>query len=98
LLDKPKTPRDEAYKEFVRQHDCLDCRWPHELGGIEAHHIKTGGMAIKCSDYETVPLCSPSARGCHRKADKDEIHIKRYELAVERLNREWECLKEKKDI
>lgn len=36
----------------------------------DAHYVQTGGVALKCSDYLTVPLCPAFARGCHLRADK----------------------------
>ena len=66
------TPRDPAFLDFVRTFDCIGCKWPAHLKLIEAHHIYTGGTSIKCSDYDTVPLCGADARGCHAAADKDE--------------------------
>lgn len=47
-------PRDPAYLAFVRRHPCVvpGCRRK-----AEAHHYGSGGVATKCSDYETVPLC-----------------------------------------
>lgn len=46
--------RDEAYLAFIRRQPCLvpGCTRP-----AEAHHFGRGGTALKCSDYETVPLC-----------------------------------------
>jgi len=76
--EKEVTPRDAAYLDWIRAHDCVGCGWPAHMGCIESHHVRTGGMAIKGSDYESVPLCSPEARGCHAKADKTPVSVERY--------------------
>lgn len=88
---KIKPARDMAYRDFVRQHECTDCRWPYNptFNLIEAHHIKTGGMATKCSDYLIIPLCNFWARGCHASADKRKETPKKYLKKVEELQAEW---------
>lgn len=80
MISFPKevTERDEEYLAFIRSQDCCECGWPAVLGRIDAHHIKTGGTGIKCSDYLTVPLCNISARGCHPKADKSPESFRKY--------------------
>lgn len=89
MLTKPKTPRDPKYLDFVRTFDCVDCGWPAQLGFIEAHHVYTGGMSIKCSDYDTVPLCGFNARGCHQKADKNQMDGERFAQRIAWLNEVW---------
>ena len=47
-------PRDEAYKEWIRDMPCIAC-------GVEgrseaAHTGMDGGMSMKASDYSCVPL------------------------------------------
>ncbi len=79
--------RDAEYLKFVRSHRCLLCYW--EGSSIEAHHIYTGGMATKCSDYDTVPLCGFSARGCHSRVDQKKNVPQRFLDEVKRLNDEW---------
>jgi len=86
---KIKTERNNKYLNFIRGHDCIDCGWPHELGRIEAHHIYTGGMGIKCSDYDTVPLCGSGARGCHKNADKTPGKVARYQVFLPKFRKEW---------
>lgn len=77
-LPKEKPYRSAKYLDFVRSHECFDCGWPSELGHIESHHIRTGGIATKCGDNETIPLCGFYARGCHNKADKNPDSYERY--------------------
>lgn len=84
-----KTPRDEAYLDFVRLHDCVECGWPAHLGKIEAHHIETGGTSIKCSDYLTVSLCAADARGCHAAADKSPESAEKYRPYALMLQTLW---------
>lgn len=50
---KPILDRDEEYKEFIRNRKCLVCNaeTPH------AHHLFTGGMGTKATDYSCIPLC-----------------------------------------
>jgi len=61
---KEKTPRDEAYLRFIRSQPCflvgmsrIDPTIPDCFGEVAPHHFGKGGTSIKCSDYETVPLC-----------------------------------------
>ena len=60
---KTKTFRSKKYLAFVRGLPCsiLDCGNP-----AVAHHVYTGGVSMKCSDAETIPLCI----GHH-----DEVHL-----------------------
>lgn len=55
--------RDPAYLDFVRSHRCLvdGCRSRR----IEAHHFGKRAKGTKCSDYETVPLCTTHHREFH---------------------------------
>lgn len=84
MLPKPKTPRDKKYLAFIRTLPCCDCGLP---GPSEAHHIFTGGMALKCSDYDTVPLC----RGCHYRADKRKETGEAYKVKVRWFKSIWEA-------
>lgn len=49
------TYRNEQYLKYIRSLPCTVCKKPCPS---EAHHISTGGMALKCSDLETAPLCN----------------------------------------
>jgi len=60
------------------------------MGGIQSHHIKTGGMATKAGDEWTVPLCGPFARGCHGKADKSQESAEKYKSIAERLYAQYQ--------
>lgn len=87
MIAQPKTLpfRSKKYLEFVRAQNCCSCGWPATLGEIQAHHIETNGMATKCGDDLTVPLCSPNARGCHARADKSPDSAEGYRPIAERL-------------
>lgn len=88
MIPKEKPYRNEKYLDFVRSHECIECGWPPELGLIEAHHIRTGGIATKCGDNETVPLCGFYARKCHNKADKNPDSYEKYKaFALELFRR-----------
>jgi len=53
--DEYPDKRSRWYLDFIRSKMCLIC-----YRNSEAHHEpigKTGGVAMKCSDRETVPLC-----------------------------------------
>lgn len=79
---KVKTPRDKKYLKWIRSCPCFECGTRFE---VQAHHIETGGVSLKCSDYLTVPLC---AARCHPAADKSKGSKERYlpvALAYQRL-------------
>ena len=92
-LQKEIPFRSEKYLAYIRTLKCNDCGWPPDMNGqklIEAHHIKTGGMATKCGDDETVPLCGFAARGCHNKADKSPDSERKYQPIAKRLFEKWQ--------
>lgn len=64
MIPKPVTPRDEAYKAWIREQACLACgRTPSE-----PHHQPArghGSTGRKTSDYRCVPLCG-GIEGHHR--------------------------------
>lgn len=53
--------RSPEFLSLTRAQGCFWARLAgtseHCLGATEAHHYGRGGMAIKCSDFETVALC-----------------------------------------
>lgn len=61
MLPKPTTPRDKRYLEWVKRQPCISCE--SSFFEVHPHHTTTGGMGIKGSDYETIPLCT----FCHRE-------------------------------
>ncbi len=54
-------------------------------------------MGTKCGDDLTVPLCGPSGRGCHQKADKSKTSVKRYKPLARKLFREWGAKQQAKE-
>lgn len=77
-LEKRPPQRDEDFLAFIRLRPCCACfpgAWsagvcPAGSHGVSvAHHFgRTGkGMAQKCSDYETVPLCPRHHTEAHIK-------------------------------
>ena len=59
-IKKPRTYRNKAYLKYIRNLPCLVCGRP-----AVPHHVETGGTAMKCSDYRTIPLC----QGCHTSSN-----------------------------
>lgn len=59
---KVKTPRDKSYLKWIDGQDCCIC------SGIEVthHHVFGNGMGIKCSDYDTLPVCCVCHDMIHR--------------------------------
>ena len=51
-------PRDWRYRDFIHSLECTTCGAPPRS---EVAHIGSRGMGQKCSDYETIPLCT----SCH---------------------------------
>ena len=46
---------DEAYKAFIRKQACICCGTTRY---VECAHVGRRGYGQKCSDRETLPLCS----------------------------------------
>jgi hypothetical protein len=90
---KPKRVQDKKYLEWMRLHLCLVERNFICTGQTVAHHISTGGMGTKCSDYETAPLCHEHHREIHDKGKK--IFQAKYEVDLkeeaERLKEVWDA-------
>lgn len=78
---KPKTPRNEDFKAHVREGKCDIC-------GVNpaqhAHHLESGVMGSKGSDYSCIGPC-PS---CHRLIhDKGLAHVEdRFNVSAWRQN------------
>ena len=89
---------DEAYKAFIRSLPCLICGMLRcrQTTKTEAAHVGQRGLAQKCSDRETIPLCALHHRegehAHHRMGKKFWIHwnlersevILRYQRMFER--------------
>lgn len=97
---KPKREQDKKYLGWIQTYpSCLmKCHFIVTTyislcaGQIVAHHVSTGGMGTKCSDYETVPLCNEHHREIHDKGKR--IFQAKYGIDLkeeaERLRREYE--------
>jgi hypothetical protein len=63
-IPEPITPvskedkRSVHYLSFVRSLPCIGCQLSGEkqTSDTTAHHVYTGGMALKCPDFFTVPV------------------------------------------
>lgn len=98
---KPKRVQDKKYLEWIKSLPCLvrniegvigerGCRC---VGDIAYHHVSTGGMGTKGSDYETVPLCFYHHIGELHSRGRKAFHVK-YNID---LKEEAEMLKGKWD-
>ena len=67
MIPKPSTPRDPKYLDWIRTLGCAACG---ELRDIHAHHTKSGGTAIKGSDYSCIPLCARCHYEVHQHTGK----------------------------
>lgn len=106
---KPRANRhdDPDYLNWIRSLGCVCCVWRHksEKGWIawfqttrtEAAHVGMRGLAQKCSDRETIPLCA-----LHHRTGEHAHHVlgkrfwtfwklDRYEL-IRKYNRVYENL------
>ena len=78
MIGKSNIPRRKKYLDHIKKQGCTVRR--ECVGDIAAHHMETGGMGIKCSDFKTLPLCmrhhaelhSIGRRSFVRKYDIDE--------------------------
>lgn len=64
---KSKIPRDSKYLKWLRGHPCVICNSIY----TEAHHTSTGGIGIKGSDYEAVPVCHTCHMMLHNQYAKN---------------------------
>lgn len=66
-----KTPRSAAYLAFVRSQPCAVTGLEH---AVVAHHVRMpphgGGVALKPSDYRTVPLAHMRHMELHARGEK----------------------------
>jgi hypothetical protein len=95
----PKAADNLAYLAWIRQQGCVVCR-AHGLKQVsrtEAAHVGRRGLLQRCSDFETLPLCTN-----HHRTGKDSHHsigkffwdhhqLDRTALIAE-FRREYSCL------
>jgi hypothetical protein len=71
---RSKGLKDPAYLAFVHEFTCVACAGVvvKRVSGrpVQAHHAGARGLGQKCSDRETIPLCS-----LHHLVGKDAIHV-----------------------
>lgn len=68
---KKVTPRDPAYLAWIRTQKCVFCG---RQDNIQAHHTESGGMAIKGSDYSSIPVCAIHHADIHHNGGKSAIN------------------------
>ena len=94
---KQQTYRDPAYLQFIREQTCCVpiCRVtpcnPHHLNMKGTH---SGGMALKTSDYRTIPLCSMHHGEYHalgRTSMEQRYHIDFREILIDILEEGMHC-------
>lgn len=66
-LKKPKIERSQDYMAYIRTLPCLACGITGET--INAHHIYSEALSLKCSDFLTIPICY-----IHHVGGNDAIH------------------------
>lgn len=83
---KIKTPRDAKYLNWLRGKPCVRCQSIDTI----AHHSKTGGMSLKCSDYDAIPACNT----CHntifdKMGKRGDLTKEQLQAVINRLNSEY---------
>jgi hypothetical protein len=73
-IPKVKTVRDKKYLAFIRKQSCCVCG---KTSGIVPHHSSTGGMGIKGSDLEAVPVCAFPCHALVQLSLKEQFRIYR---------------------
>ena len=53
ILPTTKIERSHGYLEYIHSFPCMIC----DKTPVDAHHVEKAGVALKGSDYITVPLC-----------------------------------------
>jgi len=77
--------RNDKYLDFIRKQSCIICGKKSD-----AHHIETGGMGIKASDYRTIPLCRTHHTEFHnigRTAFEERYLLKLDKIVIEFLEK-----------
>jgi hypothetical protein len=91
-FQKPQTPRNKKYIEFIKKLPCCLCAFNHLS---DPHHVPAtgqGAMGMKTSDFRAIPLCHKHHVEAHQHGKK--TFFKKYnvdaELMIEQLNKMWE--------
>ena len=86
---KQRTPRDKKYLKWILTQQCVlrDC---HCFGQIVYHHSSSGGVSLKGSDLEAIPVCMKHHSDLHNCYGKGGAWTKD-ELAaiIKRLREEY---------
>lgn len=64
-VPKNVTPRDGKHMSAVASLPCALWAAGRCYGEVVAHHVGSHGMALKASDYQTVPVCAQHHREAH---------------------------------
>lgn len=91
---KPTTPRSSAYLQWIRNQPCAGiCSHPQYLRNgrnytsVVAAHVRilgSGGIALKPSDFRTVPLCNNCHQYQHKIGEVSfwEVHVQKVVIGV----------------
>lgn len=82
---KEQPDRDNKYLAFIRTLPCCVCG----TTPCDAHHVDTGGMGTKASDYCSIPLCRLQHGECHTIGK--ESFQRKYRIDFKEVQNE--CLK-----
>ena len=72
--------RDPKYLEYIRS---LPCCITEKTGSVDPHHVFTGGVSLKCSDYFTIPLDHEKHEELHRIGK--ESFILKYDINIKNI-------------
>lgn len=91
-VPKPTTARSKDYLAHVRTYPCCSCG---ATEAIHAHHVASGGMGAKASDYLTAPLCGRCHGGWHSKGMlPTPVYLNRAESLATMWEAAARCLEE----
>lgn len=91
-VPKPTTARSKDYLAHVRTFPCCSCG---ATEAIHAHHVASGGMGAKASDYLTAPLCGRCHGGWHSKGMlPTPVYLNRAESLATMWEAAARCLEE----
>ena len=95
ILEKPHTERNRKYLDWICTLPCTVCG-----GRAEPHHEGeegNGGMGMKCSDYDTVPLCRDHHQYRHLVGRKSfwDFWEREPKFIIKILNAKWKQQNEK---
>jgi hypothetical protein len=88
---KKKTSRDKKYLKWLLTLDCVLNDGSSCGGDMVYHHSSTGGMSLKGSDYDAIPVCFAHHDLFNNTGKRGAGLFKEGELQqiIEKLNSEW---------